>query len=270
MPAVTTFATRRRPPRTSGGDLAPTSRGRAHPAQQITSARPGPPRRRASARVRRRRVAAVLTLTVAVLAIVATVMAAAPSGTVNPPPGATTTPVRTDIVAAAESQLGYETDPAHSYCNKFSAYWGVGTRCGHGLRAEEWCADFAAWTWRKGGAAFTYSFGSGGIDSSAISFYTWAVDHGTWHPAGDYHPRPGDVAVYGLTLSAGTAVHVAVVTGSSAGARGPDVVNGDGDIGAFSIVQAEQDQYQADAPGGPAHLDGYASPVVPAPPHHSS
>jgi hypothetical protein len=50
------------------------------------------------------------------------------------------------IVAIAESQIGYSTEPSNTYCNKFSAYWDAGPAdCPSGERAEEWCADFAAW-----------------------------------------------------------------------------------------------------------------------------
>ena len=201
-------------------------------------------------------------LVVAVLAIVA-VVASLRSGT--DPTAPSTTAFRTRIVTAAESQLGYQTDPSHSYCNKYSAYWQVGTECGGGLRSEEWCADFAAWVWHQAGAVFTYSFATGDINSGAGSFYTWAVAHDTWHPVGDgYQPRPGDVAVYGLDLTTGSADHVAVVTSDTPGERGPDVINGDGDRTAFSIVEAGTDQFKADAPGGPAPLAGYASPIAPS------
>ena len=180
-------------------------------------------------------------------------------------PPASSTPVRARIVTVAESQIGYQTVPSDTYCNKYSYYWrsGTGTICGNGLKSEEWCADFAAWVWRTAGASFAWSFRSGDIYSGAISFYQWAVAHGTWHAVGDgYQPQPGDVAVYGLTLTAGTADHVAVVTGYTPGDQGPDVVNGDGDRGAFSIVQAEPDQFRADAPGQRAPLAGYASPII--------
>ena len=50
------------------------------------------------------------------------------------------------IVTIAESQVGYSTQPANSYCNKFSAYWKAGmSGCPSGEKSEEWCADFAAW-----------------------------------------------------------------------------------------------------------------------------
>lgn len=202
---------------------------------------------------------------VVVLAIVAVGLASGPGEALPPPPS---TPLRAHIVTIAESQLGYSADPAHSYCNKYSAYWGAGSRCAGGLRSEEWCADFAAWVWRKAGALFTYSYAPGAIDASAASFYRWAVDHGTWHPASTgYVPEPGDVAVYGLTTTptsgTATAAHVAVVTGDTKGRLGPDVVNGDGDHTGFSVVEAGADQYKADVPGGPAYLSGYASPIAP-------
>jgi CHAP domain len=202
----------------------------------------------------------VVALAVVVLAIVAVTGARVARHDASPP----LTAFRTRIVTVAESQLGYRTDPSNSYCNKFSAYWGVGTACGHGLRSEEWCADFAAWVWRQADAQFTYSFATGDINSAAGSFYVWAVAHGTWHPVGDgYRPKPGDVAVYGLNPTTDVADHVAIVTGFTSGDRGPDVVNGDGDRTAFSAVETGTDQFKADAPGVPAPLSGYASPIAP-------
>ncbi|MGH8989515.1 MAG: CHAP domain-containing protein [Acidimicrobiales bacterium] len=176
------------------------------------------------------------------------------------------TPFQARIVAVAESQLGYQTDPPQTYCNKYSAFWAAGgaTSCSQGLRSEEWCADFAAWVWRRSGARFTYGYGSGDVNAASASFYLWAVDHGTWHPAGSgYTPQPGDVAVYGLDSTSATAAHVAIVTYSDAGARGPDVVNGDGDRTGFSVVESGTDQYRADTSGTGAPLSGYASPIPP-------
>jgi len=211
---------------------------------------------------RRRAVSVAMTAAVAVIGLVALGLAASSGPSLPPLPS---TPFRARIVTIAESQLGYRTDPPHSYCNKYSAYWGAGSPCAHGLRQEEWCADFAAWVWRKAGAQFTYSYGPSDINAASGSFYLWAVAHGTWHPVGSgYTPRPGDVAVYGLNPT-GTADHVAVVTGYHEGARGPDVVNGDGDRTGFSVVETGTDQYRADTPGTVAVLAGYASPIPPAP-----
>jgi hypothetical protein len=177
------------------------------------------------------------------------------------------------IVAVAESQLGYHTDPAHSYCNKYSAFWQSGSAdCPNGLLSEEWCADFAAWVWWKAGAEVAYQYEKGDLNGAAVSFYEWGVDHGTWHPVGSgYVPQPGDVAVYGLDAAASVAAHVAVVTGYDPGERGPNVINGDGDRTGFSVVETGTDQYQIhDAPGADgAVLSGYTAPT-PAPPASSS
>lgn len=226
---------------------------------------PPPGRRRPPAsrsRYRRRRALALL-LVVALLGGVAVALSKA-SGA----PGAPQTPVRARMVSLAQSQLGYHSTPPSSYCNRFSAFWGVGTAttCGPGLRSEEWCADFAAWVWHEAGARMTYAFTTGDINGAAASFYVWAVDHGRWHPAGSsYVPQPGDVAVYGLNATTDVASHVAVVVGYTPGERGPNVVNGDGDRTGFSVVEAGTDQYHADVPGKAGVLSGYASPIIPRP-----
>jgi len=175
-------------------------------------------------------------------------------------------PLRARIVSLAESQIGYHTDPVHSYCNKFSAYWDAGTAdCGNAGRDEQWCADFAAWAWRSAGAEVVYELRPGDLNSDSASFYVWGVDHGTWHPASSrYVPQPGDVAVYGLDPAAVTAVHVAVVTGSNGADVAPDVVNGDGDRTGFSAVETGTRQAYADVAGKGAPLSGYVSPL-PAP-----
>ena len=81
-------------------------------------------------------------------------------------------PLRGRIVVIAESQVGYRTDPANTYCNKFSAYWYSGANtCGNGNLSEEWCADFAAWVWQKAGAEVTYAYVNGDLNSSSASFY---------------------------------------------------------------------------------------------------
>jgi hypothetical protein len=180
----------------------------------------------------------------------------------------TSSPVRHGIVDAAQSQLGYTTDPADTYCNKFSAYWDAGSgldqngqACAAGTTSEEWCADFAAWAWQKGGVSFTYGNGEAQLNAAAISFYDWAVASGTWHPAaGGYLPQPGDVAVYGINTQGTWAAHVAVVTGYQVFTHAPYAINGDGDLGAFSLVVAIPDETRAAISGDEA-LSGYASPL---------
>ncbi len=171
--------------------------------------------------------------------------------------------VRERIVAVAKSQVGYRTDPASSYCNKFSAYWNAGTAdCPNGETAEEWCADFAAWAWQQAGIQVSYGYSAAEINGAAVSFYEWGVANGLWHSArSGYVAQPGDVAVYGLSLGADpSAVHVAIVTSDKRGQRGPDVVNGDGDRTGFSVVETGTDQVHADAGRGDSTLAGYVSP----------
>jgi hypothetical protein len=212
---------------------------------------------RAHPRRRSRRPAVVLIAALVVLAAVAVGVSKALGGP-------QLSPMRARIVSVAESQLGYRTDPPNTYCNKYSAYWGVGTPCGGGLRSEEWCADFAAWVWQQAGALVTYHFATGDLNSASASFYEWGLAHGTWHPVGSgYTPQPGDVAVYGLDTTTVVAAHVAVVVGDTPGARGPDVVNGDGDHTGFSVVETGTDQFQADTKGGGEPLSGYVSPLAP-------
>jgi hypothetical protein len=171
--------------------------------------------------------------------------------------------MRQRIVAVAESQVGYKTDPSSSYCNKYSAYSKAGTPdCPGGNYREEWCADFAAYAWQKAGALVTYQLVNGDLNSSSASFYEWGVRQGTWHPVGSgYQPQPGDVAVYGLDAADLYAVHVAVVTGFSSGAAGPDVVNGDGDMTGYSVVEKGTNQSRADARVADSALSGYVAPV---------
>ena len=173
--------------------------------------------------------------------------------------------LRQRIVAIARSQVGYSTDPPSSYCNKFSAYWDAGTAdCPSGESAEEWCADFAAWTWQNAGVHVTYGYGPGQINGAAISFYDWALANGQWHPATSrYLAALGDVAVYGLSLGAEpSAVHVAIVTADPPGQRGPDVVNGDGDRTGFSVVETGTDQVRADADHGGSTLAGHGGSTL--------
>ena len=209
--------------------------------------------------------AAVLVLALAGLGL--TFIGRTPSHAADVPITTTTlvpmTPLQARIVSVAESQVGYSSDPSDTYCNKYSAYWVSGTAdCGNDNLDEEWCADFAAWVWKKAGAEVDYQFVNGDLNSSAASFYEWGVANGTWHPVGDgYTPQPGDVAVYGLDISALVAAHVAVVTSYTPGDKGPNVVNGDGDHTGYSVVETGGDQVVADIPGSAARLSGYVSPL---------
>ena len=211
-------------------------------------------------RARRRRLGAFVLVLVLVLVVVAAGVAAY---ALSRDPALS--PLRARIVAAAQSQVGYTTDPSDTYCNKFSAYWNAGVDdCGNANLDEEWCADFAAWTWKQAGAVVDYQLAPGYLNGNSASFYVWGSDHGTWHPVGSgYAPQPGDVAVYGLDTSAVTAVHVAVVIAATGNDASPDVINGDGDHTGFSVVEVGDNQAYADVKGKGAPLSGYVSPLSP-------
>jgi hypothetical protein len=161
------------------------------------------------------------------------------------------------IASIAEGQEGVADNPAGTYCNPYTAHWDDGTACSNGLRATEWCADFAAWVWQQAGVSFTYGSAASDVNAGASSFYYWAVSQGTWHAAGSgYTPQAGDVAVYGS--SAAGAAHVGVVVGD--GSSGPDVVNGDWETSypsTFPTAVAYQANQTSEA-GIP--VVGYASP----------
>jgi CHAP domain len=241
-----------RQPRSSAGRSAPRRESRSRPARAYRSRR------------RRRLLVPGAIIVIALVLIMDGAFASSRSFAVPGGSSLAGMSVGQRVVAFANSQLGYTTDPSSSYCNKFSAYWGVGAQtCPGAESSEEWCADFAAWAWRKAGVPFSYGFGSDDINAAAASFYEWGVAHGTWHSAyGGYRPVAGDVAVYGLsTGSYLSAAHVAVVTGDPLGQRGPDVINGDGDRTGFSVVETGTDQLRADTGHGQgALLAGYVSP----------
>jgi hypothetical protein len=207
---------------------------------------------------RRRRLAAGLAL--GLIVVVGTLAATLGSGKSS---GPRLTPQQARIVSLADSQLGYRTDPPDTYCNRFSAYWHAGaTDCPNSNRDEQWCADFAAWVWRQAGISFDYGLGPGEINAASVSLYLWGVAHHTWRPVGSgYVPRAGDIAVYGLDFQTMEAQHVAVVVSYTTGARGPNVVNGDGERTGFSVVEVGEDQYKADLTSNGGQLAGYVSPL---------
>ena len=176
-------------------------------------------------------------------------------------------------VAEGQDQSGAKVvdSPANSDCNLYTAYWGDGSGCSAGLRANPWCADFAAWVWRQAGASFTYGSGSSDINAWSASFYFWGLANDTWHPlSSGYTPQPGDAAIYGnLTETSGPG-HVGIVTGG--GNDSPNVVSGNWATSwpnpANYGVMYQSDVTNTGVPGG--SLDGYVSPVggatPPAPP----
>jgi hypothetical protein len=152
--------------------------------------------------------------------------------------------------AAYYASIGYQ---AVNECNMFSEYWNDGSPTG----CENWCADFAAYIWLKGGnVSFNFTGDNpepGYLGALAYSFYSYAMSKGTWHAIGSgYPPQPGDVAVYGLSDPTADQ-HVAVVIGFTPGDSGPNVVNGnDSSDGVDYVTNQSSSQSGVD-------LSGYAS-----------
>ncbi len=170
---------------------------------------------------------------------------------------------REAIVAAAESQDQYHgkvaESPTGSECNPYTAYWGDGTACSNGERSNAWCADFAAWAWKQGGANFTYGFSGSDINAWSASFYFWGLATGNWHPlSSGYSPQPGDVAVYGNLTEAPGPGHVGIYVSGSASS--PTVINGnwEPDYQPPARVYEQSGESNTGVSGGV--LDGYVSP----------
>ncbi len=153
----------------------------------------------------------------AVLAIVVSTVAL-----VGLMPSAAHAATRDQIVTVAYNQWN---DDTHNHelggynCNFFTAYFGAGSAgCSNGWRTEEWCADFARYTWGRSGVA-----GTGELNAAAASFYSYGVNHGTWHGGNLSGIQPGDAIVFGL--SGGWARHVGIYVGDSlviSGNSGPN------------------------------------------------
>ncbi|MGW6456972.1 CHAP domain-containing protein [Streptomyces sp. NPDC055078] len=122
------------------------------------------------------------------------------AGSLTTTASAASTPLRADIVKTATIE---KNNPKHNRekknnCNFYSGYWKTSgdnicgtTTGGVKWRSNNWCADFARYTWKKAGAR------TKGIDPWAGSFYRAAkAGTGTWHKRGSYVPKPGDVVLY--------------------------------------------------------------------------
>jgi hypothetical protein len=156
------------------------------------------------------------------LAVVAAVIAMLVPVNANatlPPAGGDST-LRTNIASLANKEYSnvdghkYEK-PLGSNCNFFSAALGVGSTSpcnGNGYRSQEWCADFAKWTYKKSGASVA------NLNSLAYS----AKNYATYQTVSSGRkPRVGDLAVWASESHVGIVVAVdsygrpTVVSGNS-------------------------------------------------------
>jgi hypothetical protein len=157
----------------------------------------------------------------------------------NPDPEPPANPLRSNIVAAAESQLGVAGDSRE--CQPYGP-------------CDDWCAMFARWVWSHGGVAGTLF-----STNVARGVGLWGQQQGLFkaRPAGTRggNPLPGDIVVYGAPANA-TGGHVAIV------AR----VNADGTLvtvnGNFNnrVQETTIDPNTATAGGDDLLVSGYVSP----------
>jgi hypothetical protein len=135
--------------------------------------------------------------------------------------------------------------PLGSNCNFYAVYWGTGTPCANGWRAESWCADFAKYVWRHAGANVT------GLNASTESFRDYGIRHRTWHPtlAGI---RPGAVAIFDDDNDPTSTYHLGVIV--EVGASGVQIVSGNVSH-RITLHDINQGNFDGD-------FIGYVSPVA--------
>lgn len=122
---------------------------------------------------------------------------------------------RTDIIAIAESQIGYyegdaenQLDGLHYGSNNYTEY---GRYMGSNGRA--WCSEFASWCIRQAQVptSIIQSSRSASVKNFAAPYYTWSE---TVYAGGDYEPHAGDLALFawdGTSTTAEYLSHTAIV-----------------------------------------------------------
>jgi hypothetical protein len=127
-----------------------------------------------------------------------------PPDTTRPPGGMRPPPpecgLRTCIVDWAKHEVtnsAHNREQGRNNCNFYSGYWRTsgddicGTINGTRWRSNNWCADFARWVWKQGGANVS------GVDPWAGSFYRANRSNGHYKSkASGYRPAPGDAVLY--------------------------------------------------------------------------
>lgn len=118
-----------------------------------------------------------------------------PSATANAAPVHTESALGDQIVNWAYTELNDSSHnremPLGSNCNFYSGVFGAGPGCGGGFRAPSWgwCANFAEYVWKNGGAY------TGGLTNESTSFKQYGQAHGTW--SNDLSGvQPGDAVLF--------------------------------------------------------------------------
>jgi CHAP domain len=172
----------------------------------------------------------------------------------NGDPGSTAlNDVRSRIVSTARAEASNAShnkeNPLGSNCNFYTTALGAGaasSACANNWRTQAWCADFARWIWGQAGAI------TGGLSGGAISFKSYGVNRGTWHPGATLSGvQPGDVIGYNFTTSGTGDDHVGIVVG----------INSDGTV---STIDGNYSNgvTPRKITRGASVISGYTSPVT--------
>ena len=152
----------------------------------------------------------------------------------------TTVSAGQDIASIALSQVGVSDTPVEYYfgnqdCDPYSTMDGPSTPNANGCGVnsnfnlvnenEEWCSDFAKWTWQQAGVTADINT----LNAGADSFYAWGLAQGESMPVDSDTPAAGDAVVFyepgAITATTG-ADHVGIVTAVNPGGT-INMANGD-------------------------------------------
>ena len=101
-----------------------------------------------------------------------------------------------DLIAVAQSQLGYKEQPAGSNMTKYGAWYG--------MDGQPWCAMFVSWCFDQVGALDLV----GGKHAYTPSWAAWFKQNGQWLDR-EERPQPGDLVFF---HNSARICHVGIVT----------------------------------------------------------
>ena len=115
---------------------------------------------------------------------------------------------RADIVAVAQSQLGY----AESGGTKYGAWWGEHNNTTYPFTTAAWCAMFVLWCSKEAGITNVYTGRASALCSAWLDSFRGGYNGSTAYNFGSgYMPRPGDLVFVGY--AGRTTDHVGLVVG---------------------------------------------------------
>ena len=116
---------------------------------------------------------------------------------------------RSDVVAIAQTQLGYPYDGG----TKYGAWWTEANGYGYDFTREAWCAMFILWCEAQAGCTAGYQGGSAHCATWLSSFRNGKNGNSAQRFGSGYMPRPGDIVFVGY--DGYSTDHVGLVTAVS-------------------------------------------------------